>query len=99
MTQVALIGSTVPGSGGGVILDVIGGGAGKQARRVGDDVVGVVLAHIFVNSSTVDARSTSTAFEVEEECGARDELHITASERAKNILRTMDGRVGVLWTH
>ena len=99
MTQVALIGSTVPGSGGGIILDIIGGGASKQVRRVSDYVVCVVLAHIFVNSSTVDARSTSTAFEVEKECGVRDEFHITASERANNILCTMDGRVGVLWTH
>jgi len=56
MTQAALVATAVPGSRGGVIHDIVAGGAtSEQAGWVGNNVVSVVLAHIFVNGITVDA--------------------------------------------
>ena len=97
MTQVALVSMAVPGSAAGVILGIVAGGAiGEQAGRVGNYVVCVVLAHISVNSGAVDSRSTGTAFEVKNKCGTRNEFQATASERANDILWTMDRRVEML---
>ena len=97
MTQVALVSIAVPGSFAGKILGIVAGGAiGEQAGSVGNNVVCVVLAHISVNSGPVDSRLTSTAFEVKDKRGARDEFLITASERADDILWTMVGRVEML---
>ena len=97
MTQVALVSTAVPGSVAGKIFGIVAGGAtGEQARRVGNYVVCVVLAHISVNSSAVDARSTGTAFEVKDKRGARDEFQTTASERAYDVFWTMDRGIEML---
>ena len=97
MTQVAFVSIAVPGSVAGKILGIVAGGAtSEQAGSVGNNVVCVVLAHISVNSSPVDSRSTSTAFKVKDNCGARDDFHATAPERTDDILWTMDGRAEML---
>ena len=97
MTQVALISTAIPGSVAGIIFGIVAVGAtGEQTGRVGDYVGCVVLAHISVNSGAVDSRSTGTAFEVKDKCGARDKFLATASERTDNILWTMDRRVEML---
>ena len=97
MTQIALVFKAVPGSLGGIIFGIVAGGTtGEQAGRVGNYVGCVVLAHISVNSGAVDSRSTGTAFEVKDKCGTRDEFRATASERADNILCTMDRRIEML---
>ena len=97
MTQVALVSIAVPGSVAGIVFGIVASGAtGEQTGRVRDYVGCVVLAHISVNGGAVDSRSTSTAFEVKDKCGARDKFHATASERADNILWTMDRRVEML---
>jgi len=94
MTQVALVCMPVPGSVAGIIIfgGIAGGGAaaGEQAGRVGNYVVCVVLAHNFVKNGAVDSRSTGTAFEVKDKCGARDDFLATAW--ADDILWTMDRR-------
>ena len=97
MTQIALVFIAIPGSLAGKILDIVAVGAtADQAGRVGNYVVFIVLAHIFVYSGAVDSRSTGTAFEMKDECGTRNKFHVTASERAGDILWTMDGGVEML---
>ena len=97
MTQVALVSIAVPGSVTGIVFGIVASGATcEQAGRVGNYVVCVVLAHISVNGRAVHSRSTGTAFKVKDKCRARNEFHATASERADNILWTMDRRVEML---
>ena len=97
MTQVALVSTAVPGSFTGIIPGIVAGGAtGEQAGRVGDYVGCVILAHNSVDSGAVEARTTSTFFEVKDKCGARDEFLVTVCERADNILWTMDRRIEML---
>ena len=80
-----------------IILGIVGAGAtGEQAGRVGNDVGCVVLAHISVDGGAVDSRSTGTTFEMKDKRGARDEFQATTSERAGNVLWTMDRRIEML---
>lgn len=67
----------------------------KHTRRVSDDVLSVVLAHVAVNSGTVGPRNATPGFEMEDDGRTRDKCLVAPGTGAFECLGHVDGRTEV----
>lgn len=93
MAQIALILASVPRCVGGDVRDLVAQSrpTGDEARGVGDDVGGVILAYEPRNNFAVSTRATVSRLKVQDHGGAGDKGLSAALERAANISGAMGG--------
>jgi hypothetical protein len=97
VTQVALIGVSVPGTLCRIIPGgVLGARSGDHTRWVGDDVVSIIVADFLVNVGTINPRNAVAGFEVEDHGRNADECHGTTPPTTLDGTRLMSGRIEML---